>query len=72
MGICGDAPICFPEEVSIVGSIHGTRQEMNETLKLASMGKIRADWSCFRLSEAEEALTRLKHGNIVGRAVLTP
>jgi propanol-preferring alcohol dehydrogenase len=72
MGICGDAPICFPEEVSIVGSIHGTRQEMNETLKLASMGKIRADWSCFRLSEAEEALNRLKHGNIVGRAVLTP
>jgi propanol-preferring alcohol dehydrogenase len=72
MGVCGDAPISFPEEYSVLGSVIGTRQEMNETLKLASMGKIRVDWSTYRLSEAEDVLIKLKQGKIVGRAVLVP
>ena len=72
MGVCGDAPISFPEEYSVFGSVIGTRQEMNETLKLASMGKIRVDWSSYRLSEAEDVLIKLKQGKIVGRAILVP
>jgi propanol-preferring alcohol dehydrogenase len=72
MGIVGDAPICFPEEYAVIGSFIGTRQEMNETLKLASMGKIRVDYTTYRLSDAEEVLIKLKQGKIVGRAILVP
>ena len=70
MGVCGDAPVQFPEEYTIMGSVIGTRQEMNEVLRLASMGKVRVDWNCYRLSEAEDVLIRLKQGKIVGRAIL--
>ena len=72
MGVCGDAPVQFPEEYTIMGSVIGTRQEMNEVLRLASMGKVRVDWNCYRLSEAEDVLIRLKQGKIVGRAILVP
>jgi propanol-preferring alcohol dehydrogenase len=72
MGVLGDAPIRFPEEYTVMGSVIGTRQDMNETLKLASMGKVRVDWTIYRLSEAEDVLIKLKQGKIVGRAVLVP
>jgi alcohol dehydrogenase, propanol-preferring len=72
MGVCGNASISFPEEHSIIGSVIGTRQEMNETLKLASSGKIKVDWTTYKLSEAENVLIKLKQGKIVGRAVITP
>ncbi len=72
MGVCGDAPVMFPEEYTVMGSVIGTRQDMNETLRLASMGRVRVDWSCYRLSEAEEVLVKLKQGKIVGRAILVP
>ncbi|MCW3995803.1 MAG: alcohol dehydrogenase catalytic domain-containing protein [Candidatus Bathyarchaeota archaeon] len=72
MGVCGDAPVKFPEEYSIMGSVIGTRQEMNETLKLASMGKVRVDYNSYELRDAEDVLIKLKQGNIVGRAVLVP
>ncbi len=72
MGVLGDARILFPEEYSVVGSVIGSRYEMNETLKLASMGKIKVDYTSYKLSEAEDVLIRLKQGKIVGRAVLVP
>lgn len=72
MGVNGNAPVSFPEEYSIMGSFIGTRQEMNETLKLASMGKIRVDYTSYRLSDAEDVLIKLKQGKIVGRAILVP
>ncbi len=72
MGICGDVPFSFPEEHSIVGSVIGTRQEMNETLNLASLGKVRVDYNSYMLSDAEGVLIKLKQGRIVGRAVLVP
>ena len=72
MGVNGAAPICFPEEYSVVGSFIGTRQEMNRTLKLASMGKIRVDYKSYRLSDAEDVLIELKQGKILGRAILVP
>jgi len=72
MGVIGMAPISFPEEYTVMGSVIGTRQDMNETLKLASMGKVRVDWCSYRLSEAEDLLIKLKQGKIVGRAILVP
>ena len=72
MGVLGDTRIVFPEEYSIVGSVIGTRHDMNETLKIASMGKLKVDCVCYKLSEAEDVLIKLKQGKIVGRAVLVP
>jgi alcohol dehydrogenase, propanol-preferring len=72
MGVLGNATVNFPEEQTIMGSVIGTRQEMNETLKLASLGKVHVDWKAYPLSEAEDALIKLKQGKIVGRAILVP
>ncbi len=72
MSVLGTTKVTFPEEHSIVGSVIGTRQDMNETLRIASMGKVKVDWVSFKLSEAEDALLKLKQGKIVGRAVLVP
>jgi len=72
MGVLGDTRIVFPEEYSIVGSVIGTRHDMNETLKIASMDKLKVDCVCYKLSEAEDVLIKLKQGKIVGRAVLVP
>ncbi len=72
MGVIGDTRISFPEEYSVIGSFIGTRHEMNETLKLASTGKIRVDYTTYRLSDAEDVLIMLKQGKIVGRAILVP
>ena len=72
MSVLGSTQITFPEEHAVVGSVIGTRQDMNETLKIASMGKVKVDWTAYKLSEAEEVLLKLKQGKIVGRAVLVP
>lgn len=72
MGVLGDVDVSFPEENSIIGSVIGTRQDMNETLRITSMRKIKVDWASFKLREAEDVLLKLKMGKIVGRAVLVP
>jgi propanol-preferring alcohol dehydrogenase len=72
MGVLGDTRVVFPEEYSIVGSVIGTRHDMNETLKIASMDKLKVDCVCYKLNEAEDVLIKLKQGKIVGRAVLVP
>ncbi|HEY9521633.1 MAG TPA: alcohol dehydrogenase catalytic domain-containing protein [Thermopolyspora sp.] len=65
----GDMPFA-PEKV-VVGSLLGTRQQMREVLELAAAGKIKAQCELYPLAEANEALTRLKNGEIRARAVLT-
>lgn len=72
LSVLGCAQIFFPEEHSIIGSVIGTRQDMDETLQLASKGKVKVDWEAYKLSQAQEALIKLKQGKIVGRAVLVP
>jgi propanol-preferring alcohol dehydrogenase len=72
MGVCGDAMISFPEEYSVIGSVIGTRYDMLQTLKIASEGKVKVDWTKYKLSEAEDVLVKLKMGKIVGRAILVP
>ncbi len=72
MGVCGEVAINFPEEYSVVGSVIGTRQDMIETLKIATEKKVKVDWTAYRLSEAEDVLIKLKQGKIIGRAILVP
>jgi alcohol dehydrogenase, propanol-preferring len=72
MGVLGDTKIIFPEEYSILSSVIGTRYDMEETLKIASRGKLKVDCECYKLSEAEDVLMKLKQGKVVGRAVLVP
>ncbi len=72
MGVLGNTRIIFSEEYSVVGSVIGSRQDMNETLKLASMGKVKVEFKTHRLSEASDLLLQMKQGKIVGRAVVTP
>jgi propanol-preferring alcohol dehydrogenase len=62
--------VSFPEEKTIVGSVLGSRQQMREVLQLAAAGKVRATCETFRLEQAEEALRRLKQGEVKARAVL--
>ena len=72
MAVLGQVNIMFPEEIKIVQSVIGSRQDMKETLKIASTKKIKVKYTTYKLSEAEQVLTKLKRGQIVGRAVLTP
>lgn len=62
----------FPQEKAIVGSLLGRRQQMREVLALAAAGKITSICEVFPLDRAEEALTRLKNGQLPARAVLVP
>jgi len=62
----------FATEKTIVGSLLGTRRQMQEVLELAAAGKIRVVHEQHPLEEAQETLARLKKGEIQARAVLTP
>lgn len=63
-------PLPFAEEKIVVGSILGSRRQMQQVLEIAGAGKIRAVCDEYALSDATEALTRLKRGEIRARAVL--
>ncbi|MEM4311008.1 MAG: alcohol dehydrogenase catalytic domain-containing protein [Nitrososphaerales archaeon] len=72
MAVLGNLRFSFAEEYTIIGSVMGTRKDMKETLRLASLGKIRTKWKAYNLTEANDVLLRLKRGEIVGRALLIP
>jgi propanol-preferring alcohol dehydrogenase len=72
MGVCGNVVVSFPEENTVVGSVIGTRADMNQVLSIASLGRVKVDWAAYKLSEAEDVLIKLKQGKIVGRAILVP
>lgn len=54
----------------MVGSVIGSRHQMREVLALAAAGKVRAHCQRFALEDANEALLRLKNGEVRARAVL--
>ena len=57
----------------IIGSYTGTIQDMAELVSLAKRKVIKPVVSDrFKLSEATEALTKLKEGKIIGRGVINP
>lgn len=72
MAVLGDTRINFPQEYSVVSSVIGSRQDMRETLEIASLGKVKVRWTPYKLSEAKDVLIKLREGKIVGRAVLIP
>ena len=62
----------FRKEQRILGCLVGTRNDVNNVLKLASEGRIGAEVAEYRLEEANEVLAKMKKGELVGRAVLVP
>jgi propanol-preferring alcohol dehydrogenase len=59
-------------EVRIVGSAVGTRDDLRATLDLAAAGKLRCHCHTRPLSEANAALDDLRAGRVQGRTVLIP
>ena len=59
-------------EKSIVGNLVGTYAELVELMALAERGLVNLSTRQYRLSEANQALHDLHHGEIRGRAVLIP
>jgi propanol-preferring alcohol dehydrogenase len=64
-------PFFFPDQKQIIGSVIGSRWEMEDVLKIAATGKVQSIVETFPLEETEEALRQLKAGEIEARAVLT-
>jgi propanol-preferring alcohol dehydrogenase len=62
----------FVLEKRVVGSLIGSRQDMKEVLNLAGAGKLKAVCESYRLEQANEALLKLKKGEVRARAVLVP
>jgi alcohol dehydrogenase, propanol-preferring len=63
-------PLAFAEEKRLAGTVIGNRQEMREVLQIAAAGKVEVVAETFTLAQAEEALLRLKRGELEARAVL--
>jgi alcohol dehydrogenase, propanol-preferring len=64
-------PFFFPDQKQIIGSNIGSRWEMENVLKIAATGKVKAHVVTFPLDQTDEALRLLKAGEIEARAVLT-
>jgi alcohol dehydrogenase, propanol-preferring len=59
-------------EYSIIGSIWGNYNELCEVIELAKNKKIKHNIRRFSINEINDAITSLKAGHIVGRAVILP
>lgn len=64
-------PFFFPDQKQIIGSVIGSRWEMEDVLAIAATGKVKAVVETFPLDKTDEALRQLKAGEIEARAVLT-
>jgi len=61
------------KEFSIMGSLVGTKDELEELVNLASKGRIRSIANRrFKLEEINDALNMLRNGGIVGRGYIVP
>lgn len=61
----------FDQGKTVVGTVIGSRHQMDEVLRLAAAGKVKAVVERAPLEAAEEVLARLRRGDVVARAVLT-
>jgi len=59
-------------EYTIQGSFWGNYNDLREVVELAKKGLIKHHIEKFRLSEANDAISRLREGKVLGRAVLIP
>src|ERR1700720_2337222 len=70
--------ICFPPilmaalELHIQASSVGTRQDLREVLAMAAAGKVHCQVATRPLTQVNEVLEQLRHGNVSGRIVLVP
>lgn len=64
--------LAFADEKTVVGSLLGSRRQVEEVLRLAAEGKVRPVSEAHPLDQAGEVLQRLKRGEIRARAVLVP
>jgi propanol-preferring alcohol dehydrogenase len=64
-------PFFFPDQKQIIGSVIGSRWEMEDVLKIAATGKVKTHIVTYPLEKTDEALRALKAGEIEARAVLT-
>lgn len=56
-----------------MGSLVGTKDELEELVNLASKGRIRSIANRrFKLDEVNDALNMLRNGGIVGRGYIVP
>jgi alcohol dehydrogenase, propanol-preferring len=58
------------KRITVRGSIVGTRRDLDEAIRFAAEGKVKADIRKARLNEINTIFASLKSGKIVGRAVL--
>ena len=56
--------------VSVIGSIVGTRKDMQETLDLAARGLVTCDYQTAGMEQINDVFREMKAGRITGRAVL--
>ena len=61
-----------PWEATFTTSVWGSLRELQEVVALAEAGELRWTVETLPLDRANEALTRLRRGDVAGRLVLTP
>lgn len=66
--------INFPtfEEKIVKGSVIGTRKDMADLVKMASIQGLQVIIETYKLTEANEVLHKLKKSEVEARAVLIP
>ncbi|KIC95954.1 alcohol dehydrogenase AdhP [Flavihumibacter solisilvae] len=67
-----DVPILdsIMNEITVKGSLIGTREEMQEAIEIALQGKVKTVVTGAKLEDINEILPRLKKGKVEGRVVL--
>ena len=71
----GRVPFGFslvPYEAHLTSSVWGTYQDLQAVLGIAQRGDLTWDVEPMPLAQANEALSRLRNGQVAGRIVLTP
>lgn len=59
-------------EITVVGNLVGTYNELSELVELYAQGKVKVEVSKYPFEDYDNALEDLAKGRILGRAVLTP
>jgi alcohol dehydrogenase, propanol-preferring len=76
VGIAGGAlPVgngLVPYDATFVAPYWGSAVELREVLALAEAGRLRAEVETFALADALTAYERMRAGELIGRAVITP
>jgi propanol-preferring alcohol dehydrogenase len=70
--VFGKAFINFTEEPTIITSVIGSRNDMNDVINIANNGKIKVKSKACSLSDANDAMLKLKNGEVIGRIALLP